>query len=475
MDRRRGEFTLRLLGAGLAVPAVASSLPAWAGSAACPPDPVICCRLAAKQQAVKPAAPAFGVQIWPSELARDPPAVDRLIDLRPRHLRFALGPNWRRQPPLRNGMSDAELDTAVAAGFAAQRLAGPVTQILDLIRRRTSAHLHLVVWEPPPLPGEPDLRRPGTPAPRHLRGENIGLMARFLVATLKYIGGQGLHLDAVELSNEPDGNWNIRIDPADYLSLVRAVRAEAGRRAVALPRIFGPGTSTIGALRHYLADPATARGILDSVDVLSVHGWDNPHEPDRFVELAALYADLERLNRSPELAMTEYGIARPDPDDSSDRMNVKKRAPDGVALTPFFASLTARDMIRFYGKGIGTIIYWEYQDQRWGRASFGLLDENGKAKPLYDALRGIAERLAAERPGRLDLTRDGRLALMHAGSRDTLLVANPTGGALGVVFGNVRPDPGAGDPRLAPCTGHDGEAGLAVPAWAVISVPIVRP
>jgi hypothetical protein len=141
----------------------------------------------------------------------------------------------------------------------------------------------------------------------------------------------------------------------------------------------------LAALRNYLRDPKIGLGILDNTDVLSVHAWDNPKRRDRFLELDALFDDLRRLGRKPELAITEYGLARPEPTDSSDRMNVKMRSRDNVANTSFFGSISARDLLRFYASGVGTIIHWEFRDESWGKASFGLLDETGNERPINDA------------------------------------------------------------------------------------------
>jgi hypothetical protein len=393
--------------------------------------------------------------------------------MKPGHLRFALGPNWRRQPALSSDMTDAQLDAAIARGFAEKSLSREI-DIVQELQQRTGAKLHLVIWEPPPLPAEMRQRRTVT-AGRRLRGRDVPISARFLVAVLKNLAAQGARLDAVELSNEPDGDWNIRIGPKDYVALVKAVRKEARRRAIALPKIYGPATSSVATLRNYLRDAKVGQAIIDSVDILSVHGWDNPRRRDRFLELDALFEDLKRLRRKPALAITEYGLARPKPTDTSEHMNVKTRSPDNVANSSFFGSISARDLLRFYASGVGTIIHWEFRDESWGKASFGLVDESGKERPIYGMLRAISEYLAVERPRRIEPTTVNNLFVGSRPGRDVLWSANPGDSALDVVFGDgIRPIERMPS-GFRTCLRDNGTIGLTVPPWSLVNIPIEKP
>jgi hypothetical protein len=442
---------------------------AVAEAPACRADAALCCRSPARPTSVKATPPTFGVQIWPADLT-NPTTIEPLVALKPRHLRFALGPNWRRRPALASEMTDAELDRAVANGLDSTHTAAEI-EVLQRLRTRTGAMLHLVIWEPPPLPG--DSGRP-TADGRRLRPPDVALAARFHVAVLKVIGERGLPVDAVELSNEPDGNWNIRIAPADYLALVRAVRAEARRRRVRLPKIYGPGGSSIAATRGYLKDAKLARDILESIDVLSTHGWDNPKRRDRFIELEALLDDLRRLHVKPEVAVTEFGLARPIPADTSDRMNVKTRAANNIANTPFFGAINSRDLLRMYAAGVGTVIQWEYRDESWGKASFGLMDDKGRARPLYRMLREIANHLADDKPRAVMPTLSDNVFVAERSDRRVIWGANSSAQSLAVVFD--------ADARLAMnlatdlpvCRDEHGQPGLLIPPWSVLQAPISK-
>lgn len=446
-----------------------ASAEAAAQMAACDINAAPCCGpLANPSAAAQPAAaaPAFGVQIWPAGLAKTPQAMERLIALGPRHLRFALGPNWARQPAIDPAMTDAELDAFISRGFASSPLAAEI-EVLRALKSRTGATLHLVIWAPPPLPSEAAARAPG--GGRTMRREDIAIAARFDVALLKHLAERGVAIDAVELSNEPDADWNIRIAPPDYLALIEAARAEAKRRGVALPQIYGPGASSVAGTRAFLAEPRTARAILDAVDTLSIHGWDNPARRDRLLEFESLLDDLRRLDRKPAIALTEYGLARPDPADASDRMNVKKRAADHVANTLPYGIQTARDMLRFYGAGVGAIIHWEFQDQNWGHSSFGLLDARGDERPIYGVLGALSHQLAARRPQSIAPAGADDLFVFKYPEGESLWSANAQPQARTIIFtGNARP-------QRPTCRDSNGHPGLTIQPWSLTATPIERP
>ncbi len=435
---------------------------------ACHIDAIPCCGWPKTERAARSVPPSLGTQVWPSSLAQDPTTVEKLIALKPRHLRFSLGPNWRLRPPLRPEMSDAELDAAIAAGFASVAGADRQAAIMRELSARTGAALMLIVWEPPPLPGEPDFTAPKARSWRVLAPQNVRLAARFHVALLRAVATAGVALADVELANEPDGSWNMRIAPADYLALLRAVREEAARRHVALPRIFGPGASRVVETHPYFRDAAIGTGILDAVDVVSLHGWDDAAGKDRAAELETLLARFAALRRKPEIAVTEFGVGQPILTDKSERMDARNRGEDNVAFTPAYAGYSLRDLMRLYGGRAGIVIQWEFQDQAWGKGSLGLLDLKGGEKPVYRALRLLAERLDAETHDAIEASPDGRLALLRRAGRDSLIVANPTREPLDIVLRDRKPGPATG---ILACSAAGG-AGLRFPAESVTAIPL---
>jgi hypothetical protein len=359
-------------------------------------------------------------------------------------------------------MDDRDLDAAVADGFAADPTTNRSIRLLNDLKRRTASKLHLVIWEPPPLPGEP-----ARPTNRQLGTPQVELMAGFLVAVLAHLRDRGLTPDAVELANEPDGTWNMRIRPRDYVRLVEAVRKRARDRDLRLPQIYGPGTSTIAALEPFLADAALARRLLAAVDVLSLHAWDDPRRRGPHAGLDAIFRRLAGLGVRREIAITEYAIARPRPSDPSPQAYLKMRVPGTLADTNFFAAVTARDLLRLYGRGVGTVIYWEYQDPPWGRASFGLLDPKGMRRPVYEVLRPIARSLRASGP-QLRSTTDGSVTIMDSADGRRLWVTNPE-----ATPASLRPPLSAAVlPSVMRCgDGADGPA-IVVPPETVLSLDL---
>lgn len=455
----------------LALALTALAAPAFGQAAACRLDAIPCCDWPARPGAAQPVPPEFGTHVWPASLAQSATTVDKLLALKPKHLRFSLGPNWRRQPALRPEMSDAELDAAVAAGFETVALLNRHAAIMRDVAARAGAKLHLIIWEPPPLPGEPDFTRPNPPSWRVLRPENVALAARFHVALLKAVAGIGVPLDAVELSNEPDGSWNIRIAPADYLAMVRMVRSEAARRGLALPRIFGPGASRVVETHPFFRDKAIALGILDAVDVVSLHGWDDAAGKDRNAELDRLLARFSELGRKPEIAVTEIGVGLPDMRDKSPQMNARNRGDDNIGLSQAYGGYSTRDLLRLYDGRVGIAIQWEFQDLGWGKGSLGLLDLKGREKPVYRAMRTLAERLDSDRPQAVATSPDGRVALLRKPGRDSLIVSNPGREPLDIVFRDRRPASLPPGGRASACTGPAGP-GLRLPGESVTAIPL---
>lgn len=440
--------------------------PASAEEPTCSAQALRCCELPA--EAMTAQAPIrFGVHVWPSRLAQSPASVERLLALSPGDLRFSLGPNWRRQPRLRPEMTDEELDALVAESFTATReLASHVAVMKRLAA--TGIRLHLIVWEPPSMPGEPDFNVAGARRWRVLNSSDVQLAARFQVANLRHIAALGLPLHAMELSNEPDGSWNIKIGPSDYIALVAAVRSEAARRKVALPLIYGPGASRALATRPFLAEPDKARELLRLVDVFSLHGWGDPAGTAWGEDLEALLQDLARLGPTPPIAVTEYGLTRIDPTRTEPNMTARNRVPDSVTTTPAYAGASLAAFFRVFRGRIGEVMYWEFEDQSWGRSLFGLLDVEAQPKPIYDIYRKVTQSIAELAPGGIGVAHDGRLAVLSGSGRRRAFVVNPSASPLDVVLPADRAPIG----RANSCRAGPGEVGVQLPPGETLSIEL---
>lgn len=413
-----------------------------------------------------PASPSFGVHIWPGGLLHSPPAVDRLAALHPAHLRFSLGPSWRQQPPLDPGMDDAALDRYVAAGYAGSPGLAETIAFLRDLHARTGAGFDLIVWEPPRI-GEPaDIRW------RTLQPQAVSIVARFHVANLRFLDRLALPIEAVELSNEPDGTWAIGITPAEYVDMVAAIRHEAARRKVALPAILGPGVSTATASRDYFADPAIAARMAAEVNILSLHTWDDKLRRDHAAAVDDFLHALPALRHWPQVWVTEFGMAQPFPDAADPRLDPEKRVADSIALTETYAVIVARDLLRLYGEGIGAVIYWEFQDQSWGDGLLGLLDVGGTPKPVYDALRRVAEQIALRKPRAVALSADGRSAVLVGGAGRYLFIWNTDAQAFDYALPQDAHLSLQSGEAADLCREPDGQAGVRVPPFSLVGLAL---
>jgi hypothetical protein len=400
----------------------------------CNNEAITCCSFFSQVTRSNLSQHPLGMQIWPGEFRSNQNLYRSLIELRPSHLRFAFGPSWRVRQPLSEQMTDDELDRYVASGYRSSPDGDQTRATVVKIKQDTGAVLHLMTGEPPPMPGESDFRRANAPKARILKREYATLAARFYVADIRYLQMLGVPFDAAEISNEPDGNWNIQIEPTAYLDLIRNLRSEAKRRGIILPKIYGPGASRAETARIFFANPEVARGIMDAVDVVSFHAWDDKAGKDRIDEYKKFRAQIASLGRNPEIAITEYAVSRPILGDSSSRMDVDNRLPDSVAMSTIYPAASLRDLLRLYGENIGTIIYWEFKDETWGVGLFGLLDVAGAPKPIYFAYKSLTESFAKLPAPHVVSSSDGRLAILTDGPRPAFLIAvNPSEGFLDVV------------------------------------------
>jgi hypothetical protein len=433
-----------------------------------------CCTGTLRQASPHPDPPSFGMHIWPTRILQSSDVAQKLLDLHPAHLRFSVGPNWAKEPAISSDMEDAGLDAYVAAAYDRVPNIGDTIQRLLDIRRRSGAGFDLIVWAPPPIGTEPLRQRWRT-----LAHQDVQTAARFHLANLRYLKRRGLPIEAVELSNEPDGNWNIRISPADYAQILSELRREASAQHFDLPLILGPGVSTATNSRQYLASERTASDIAKSVDVISLHTWDDKLGLDHYRSLDEFLRSIDPLSPRRSVWITEFGLTRPFPGNTSPAADTSKRAPNSVAMTQLYGVLSARDLLRAYATGVGPVIYWEFQDQSWEDSLHGLLNVDGSPKPVYHVIRQVTDQIAALRPSSIELDKDQTSAVLHGHGQSYLFAWNTTEKPF-----YLLPPPGnapAGPmPSLAatpsdhgtPCQPLDGAHALFVPPESLAGIPL---
>jgi hypothetical protein len=365
---------------------------------ACPREVVTCCRFTPVTEVVREAARPIetGFQLWPIDIAAAPALA---TELAPDVVRFSIGPYWRNLPPL---PFDASLDavrTYVKNGMAEhrQKWVDGATALRKLSPAGGGPKELLIIWEPPLTPLESlDLRKPNTY--RVISTEAITSHARFYLATIENARALGYRVDMVEIANEPDGSWNMKIPPAAYAMLLSRLRSEATAAGVQLPLIVGPGLASLKSNVDYFGDRETAARILANIDIVSVHAWDDRKGHNIVEEARAVRALFDRLGWIKPIMVSEFAPTFPRPEDRA-----AKRGPDQrvaadkrdvlVNDLPRYAPSTLELFLSFAALGYGPLIYWEFKDQSWGSMSYGLVDKAGRPRPAYEAWRHLVGEL----------------------------------------------------------------------------------
>jgi hypothetical protein len=434
--------------ATLAAVAAMLMLTGQALARACSVEAVRCC--SPGSGIVDGALSELGYHIWPSNLS--PSAVEKLVALSPQLLRFSFGPSWR-DVSLPENADDATIRDIIEEGLKRR---GPALArertTLNRLRAATSAAFHLIVWEPPRVAGESPLPPDGKG--RRLGRQAVAATARFLAVYVQRVS-QEVPVDAVELVNEPNGTWNIQVDPAEYLELVQAIRAEARRSGFVLPRLVGPGTSTISETRPFLSGTIGA-ALMSELDGISAHGWDGSGRD----VTGAVRKHRDLLGAKPFI-ISEFGLSRTVHGANDPRLNAAQRVPDGVSWTSSYATQVAERLLSSSAAGARSLIYWEFQDQSWNRTAFGTLDENGQEKPIYSAMRALAPFLGGQA---IAVRADGRGAAIQSGRRQRIILVNA--GAIpleAILSGGLRDV----DSSIALCDTVAGQAGVVVPPQTI--------
>ncbi|MGV6875734.1 hypothetical protein ACUSIJ_23980 [Pseudochelatococcus sp. B33] len=420
--------------------AVAGTAAAQAQEAVCDAPPTPCCALDIPAEArhgdarqddaqdgVQDGALAIGVQIWPEHLNNAPQA--QLLALHPSVFRLTAGPGgWRRAEPLPTTADMAEVRRYVARQFEARHEAlERQAAHLKALLARTRGKLHLILWEPPFTDSELRLRRSKDDR-RVMPRSAVPVMAKFHVAVIEALQAYGLPVDAIELANEPDGDWNIRIPLRIYVELLREVRREASVQRVALPPIAGPGASSYTALLGYLKDPVFGQQLLEVVDIVSVHAWDDRLNRDIRAVARETRRRLTAMGYHGHVAVTEFAPTFLDRDDRDAGRGANKRLAEARSNTDRYAAEVLRTKAVMLSLAMSPIIFWEYRDVKWGAASYGLVDLAGHERPTYRAFAQLADLIARTRPAAVLTGEDDRTFVFFGkdGAQSILLI-NPTG------------------------------------------------
>jgi len=204
----------------------------------------------------------------------------------------------------------------------------------------------------------------------------------------------GLLPEYIELSNEPDGNWNTYISPTNYNTLVKLVRAELDLRGFTDIGIVGPGLTHLDWANHN----STWISALDSTAVASLAGWSTHTWDDGdlcsgggsciennwfdFGDSAdAQDSTLPKfITEYATKENTFHGVEYRHPDQYKER-NAANFMP--------YAARVYENTLALLNSGASVPFIWQATDQSWETKGWGLIDLSSTPKPVYYALQTL--------------------------------------------------------------------------------------
>ncbi len=210
--------------------------------------------------------------------------------------------------------------------------------------------------------------------------------------TVADLAAGGRAPDYIELSNEPDGDWNTYISPGNYNTLVKLTRAELDARGLFDVGIVGPGLTHLDWNNHN----STWIGALDAQAVASLaawgtHTWDDGslcdggasciHEnwPDFGDSADARDPTLPKfITEFATKENTFHGVTYPQPDLFRD-YSATNSMPYAVRVY--------ENALALLNHGAHVPFIWQATDQDWEQKGWGLIDLAGNPKPVFYALQ----------------------------------------------------------------------------------------
>lgn len=323
----------------------------------------------------------LGAHIWlnpTQQAARD--AVFR--DLHMRFLRASVYPKGS-EDQFQGHMSVEELTDLLKADDS------PAFQAHEIAFQKEveslGAELHLVSWEMPPA------WRNDSPDHKHRKANSdyIPDYANLVVARVLYARTLGFKPAYIELTNEPDGDWNTQYTPEQYDALVVAARATLDKYNLQDVKIEGPGVGLGGGTDHvanYLNAIRTS-GHGDLLGLVTAHDYDVSRVGSKWPRLNFILPAVAAFGRPLNLYYTEFGNSSHYWGQPPYTGGVKFRSAHNGVDTPDFGVTSGGDAIKLMAEGANAEFIWELADEAWGKGSRGLVSIKGERKPLYQGLQ----------------------------------------------------------------------------------------
>lgn len=314
----------------------------------------------------------LGAQVW---LQPPQPAAARMLhDMNARFARISLVPNQLPVDRLQPGMPVERilpLLDELAAGPHRERLA----EYRDLAHQQ-QLRTHLVFWHPPEEWLDARAHKAASHGESHLaRSDRLADWARLSTACMVWLERFGIPLDAVELTNEPQGAWDARFTPEQYAELVVDARREMDAAGLRHVRIEGPGTGVRNAGAYLAA--LQARHALPALGYVTAHAYQPVEQMADGT--APGYDDFLGHGAYGPIIVTEFGVKKHNGDDP-------QAAQDLDLESPRYAVTAAAEGLVLLGRGASSAFYWQLQDRPSSKKAHGLLDPAGRRRPVAEAI-----------------------------------------------------------------------------------------
>ena len=211
--------------------------------------------------------------------------------------------------------------------------------------------------------------------------------ANWIAAQLLKAKSFGLIPSHIEITNEPEGDWNTQFTPEQYDSYLLAVRNAMDANGLKDIKIAGPGCGTGTKPTVPILNVVERQDHGSLLDILSVHCYDRGIEAQDFPKLDILNPLMAKFAPGTQLFVTEYNNKAHYWGDPPYETRANERGPKNGGDTADFAISSIGDGLKLIAEGANSIFFWEASDQLWGHSDYGLIGLDGNGKPVLTATK----------------------------------------------------------------------------------------